>query len=84
MDQTVLEMGPPAKQAKLEDGTVVAEWLIQRGSTDTYYPPAYYGYRRRYYGPAYSMPVVTTTPDVYLRLTFNPQGKLTAWKEVTQ
>lgn len=82
-DQAVLDMGPPAKEAKLQDGTVVAEWMTQRGYTDAYYPPPYYyPYRYRYYGPAYATPMVTTYPDVFLRLTFNPEKKLAAWKTV--
>ena len=49
-DQAVLDMGPPAKEDKLQDGTVVAEWMTQRGHTDTYYtPPYYYPYRRSRY-----------------------------------
>lgn len=82
-DQAVLEFGPPAKQAKLTDGTVVAEWQTQRGRTHTYYEPVYgHGYRHRYYGPAYPMPVTTSTPDCFLRLTFDPAGQLTAWKKI--
>ena len=30
-DQAVTELGPPDKQAKLTDGTVVAEWMTRRG-----------------------------------------------------
>ena len=84
-DQAVLDMGPPAKEAKLQDGTVVAEWMTQRGHTDTYYAaPYYYPYRRqRYYGPVYATPSSVSYPDVFIRLTFDPQGKLTAWKQVT-
>ena len=29
-------MGPPDKQAKLADGTLVAEWLVNRGYTYAY------------------------------------------------
>lgn len=39
-DQAVLDFGPPTKQAKLTDGTLVAEWQTQRGYAQTYYPPA--------------------------------------------
>lgn len=87
-DQAVLDMGPPSKQAALQDGTVVAEWMTQRGYTETYYTPYYgpywgYGYRHRYYyGPMFAMPIETSTPDVFIRLTFGPDGKLTAWKKV--
>ena len=85
-DQAILDMGPPAKDAKLKDGTVVAEWMTQRGHTDTYYTPPYYPYppyrRSRYYGPVYATPSDVTYPDVFIRLTFDPEGKLTAWKKV--
>jgi len=81
-DQAVLDMGPPAKQAKLEDGTVVADWLTRRGYVEPYPAPYYYGYRYRPYGPAYVAPVMTSTPNVYLRLTFSPDSKLADWKRV--
>ena len=84
-DQAVLDMGPPAKQAKLTDGTVVAEWMTQRGHVDaSYYAPYYYPYRyRSYYGPVFASPVVATYPDVFIRLTFGPDNKLAAWKKVS-
>ncbi len=79
-DQAVVELGPPTKQAKLTDGTLVAEWQTQRGYTQTEYIPSP-GYRHRYYG-GYGTPVTTSSPDVFLRLTFGPDGKLSAWKEI--
>ena len=33
-DQAILELGPPEKSATLTDGSVVADWLTQRGSDD--------------------------------------------------
>lgn len=73
-DQAVLDYGPPDKSAKLTDGTQVCEWLTQRG-----YPrggiistmPAHWLHY-------YELP----TPDSFLRLTFDPAGKLTAWKKI--
>src|SRR5512137_1357360 len=79
-DQAVTELGPPSKQAKLTDGTLVAEWQTQRGYTQTYYTPA--GYRGRYYGGYGAAPVTTWTPDAFLRLTFDPAGKLVTWKKI--
>jgi hypothetical protein len=79
-DQAVLDFGPPTKQAKLTDGTLVAEWQTQRGYAQTYYPPAP-GYRHRYYS-YYNAPVTTYSPDAYLRLTFGPDGVLQAWKKI--
>ncbi|MEY4385276.1 MAG: hypothetical protein RLY20_559 [Verrucomicrobiota bacterium] len=79
-DQAVVDYGPPARQARLTDGTVVAEWQLQRGYTTTEQVP-YVGYRHRYYG-YYTTPVASSTPDIFLRLTFDPAGKLAAWKKV--
>jgi hypothetical protein len=80
-DQAVLELGPPDKHAKLTDGTVVAEWLLRRGSNtgSAIYAvaplgPAYYP---GYYAPG---PVIVTgpapQPDRWLRLIFAPDGRL--------
>ena len=77
-DNAVIELGPPDKQAKLDDGTLVAEWLTNRGSTFAY--PAY-GFGNPYW---YATPPATTyvdTPDYYLRLIFAPDGKLKSWKK---
>lgn len=77
-DQAVLELGPPDKQAKLADGTVVAEWLTRRGvnylyATPTYQPYYYGSFQQTLYTDAY-------TPDYFLRLTFDATGQLQAWK----
>jgi hypothetical protein len=80
-DQALTELGPPDKSAKLTDGSVVADWLTQHsqvflapGAT-TFYP----------YGPGGigmvgSQATAINTPDYYLRLTFDPAGKLKTWK----
>ena len=76
-DQAVLELGPPDKSARLTDGTTVAEWLIRRGYSAGHYPilsgPVYYPYILNGYdaGPS---------PDRFLRLVFDPHGKLAIWK----
>lgn len=73
-DQAVIEMGPPDKGAKLGDGTVVAEWLTYRGNRGGYgfYHSPYY------FSPMYDPP----TPDRFLRLTFDPEGRLREWRRV--
>jgi hypothetical protein len=82
-DQAVLDLGVPTKQATLHDGTVVAEWMVQRGFVDAVYAP-YYGYgRRHHFGPMLASPIVTSTPDIFVRLTFGPDGILKAAKKVT-
>ena len=75
-EQAVLDMGPPDKHAKLADGTIVAEWLTDRGSTYAYGAPGPYG-------PFYAGAVSTySTPSRFTRLTFGPDGQLIAWKRV--
>ncbi len=72
-DQAVLDLGPADKYAKLADGTIVAEWLMYRGTT--------YAYGAPFYGPGFAGYLNTyTTPSRFLRLTFAPNGELTAWK----
>lgn len=81
-DQTVTEIGPPDKQARLTDGTVVAEWVTQRGRTHAFVSGGYnYGwpYGSGAFGPGYMDTV--TTPEFFLRLTFGPDGKLAAWQK---
>ncbi len=75
-DQAVLEMGPPDNQAKLTDGSIVAEWLQYRGTTYVYGSPAF---PWPYYA---GTTIAQTTPSSYLRLTFGPDGQLKAWKKV--
>ena len=86
LDQAIAEMGPPDKSAKLTDGTTVAEWLDYRSAGSSHvHAVGAYPYRRRgyYYSPSY---VVSSEPgyEHFLRLTFDPEGRLTAWKNVTK
>jgi hypothetical protein len=81
-DQAVIESGPPDKQAKLADGTLVAEWLTHRGYAQSYPAVPYYGYRPwESYGPVFPAYINSYSPDCFLRLTFDPQGRLKAWKK---
>jgi hypothetical protein len=80
-DQAVLELGPPDKQAKLDDGTIVADWMTQQGYTRAYpgYPYGTYPYwYRPYY---YSYPYYLQYPSYFIRLMFGADGKLKAWKK---
>lgn len=77
-DQAVLEFGPPDKTARLTDGTGVHEWLTMRGHSGRavamstgYYPSA-------------SVWMEPSSPDVYLRLTFGPDGRLREWRKVVK
>lgn len=73
-DQAVLELGPPVKSTALDDGSRMAEWLVQRGRRNATY---------------FSLPdgrVIRTEgvrdPDQVLRLTFGSDGKLKEWKRI--
>ena len=84
LDQAILELGPPDKQATLADGTVVAEWMTQRGGARGY--PAFAGYPYGYWygGPYYPSYYLATYPDYFLRLIFGPDGKLALWKNFSR
>ncbi len=73
-EQAILEFGPPDKNAKLSDGTVVAEWLTRRGYTQAYASPSY-GFYPGYYG-SFGYVDTFTYPDAFLRLVFDPEGRL--------
>lgn len=80
MDQAILELGPPDKEAKLTDGTTVMEWLTARGYSSGSFEPI--GGSRFYRGPWVFHYVNPPTPDHYLRLVFTPEGKLRSWNKV--
>jgi hypothetical protein len=77
-DQAVVELGPPDKQAKLSDGSLVADWLTRRGR-NAIDGAGYYGAPGwPYYAPVYVGP---GAPEFFLRLNFAADGRLTAWKK---
>ena len=73
-DEAVLEMGPPDKAAQLTDGTRVVEWMTHRGRD---MGGSFYSMR----GPWIQRIPDAPAPDQFLRLTFDPAGKLRAWKK---
>ncbi len=84
-DQAITELGPPEREAKLSDGTIVADWLTRRGYRYSYPIGAYpWHCPPWYYGPFYPTYVDSYMPDYYLRLTFGPDGKLKAWKKLAR
>jgi hypothetical protein len=84
-DQAVTELGPPDKSAKLTDGTTVADWMTQRGHSGGSAGFAYgYPYGYYYPGPFYHHYDETYSPDYFIRLTFNPDGKLHSWKRLAR
>jgi hypothetical protein len=86
-DEAVLELGPPERESKLTDGTVVSEWLVSRLRSPDYYWGApgwagggWWGGWGGWGGYVQS----GQTYETYLRLTFAPDGKLRAWKKMTR
>jgi hypothetical protein len=73
-DDAVKEMGPPDKTATLTDGTQVCEWLTYRGEAGGAIVTS------NHIGLfANTLP---GSPDAFLRLTFNPEKKLTEVKRI--
>ena len=83
-DQAIAEFGPPDKQAKLTDGSLVAEWLTRRGYHQVY-AGGFYG-AGGFHGSAFCpgpyppQYLDSYSPDYFLRLTFGPDGRLKSWK----
>lgn len=73
-DQAVIELGPPDKAATLTDGSTVNEWLTYRGQS--------HGYLQGSRGSMLQSYSETPAPDMFLRLTFDKEGKLKDWKRV--
>ena len=72
-DQAVLEFGPPDKQATLQDGTRVAEWLTSRSRAR----PG----MATYLGGGVVHVSNDDGPDYFLRLTFAPSGQLQTFRK---
>jgi hypothetical protein len=75
-DDAVIEMGPPDKEARLTDGTIVAQWLTRRGYSYRTYHLLYGGWIHTNENPP--------GPDQYLTLTFGVDGVLKEWKTVVK
>ena len=79
-DQAVLELGPPDRETRLENGTRVGEWLVRRN------PTVSFGVGTGFSGGATSVGVgqsVSSAPSGrYLRLQFDGEGTLEEWGTV--
>jgi hypothetical protein len=82
-NQAVLELGPPDKVAKLDNGVIVANWVTHQGYayTTTTGAGVYGAYPGGFIAPTYSQGY---SPTYYLRLTFGADGQLTEWKKYFQ
>lgn len=84
-NQAVKDFGPPDKYTRLTDGTMVAEWMTDRGETVVTPEGPYFGGPRPFYGPAFIPGYsVTRFPATFIRLTFDAGGTLTAEKEFSR
>lgn len=76
-DHAIVELGPPDKEATTSEGVTVAQWMVARSRTFLRNPAF------NYWSPTGgSMGDVSTTPDIFLQLTFGKDRRLTAWKKV--
>jgi hypothetical protein len=80
-DQAVLDLGPPDRSSKLEDGTMVADWFhVGSGGGVSVGVGAGVSTLGVYGGPTFSSGESTRV----LRLTFGPEGKLAGFKTFSQ
>lgn len=78
-DQAVTELGPPDKQAKLSDGSTVAEWITGRSGRGAFSVGT--GVYGRSTAVGVSQTVGTGGAHRVLRLVFDKDGKLTSWSK---
>jgi hypothetical protein len=77
-DQAVLEMGPPDKASTLTSGAHVAEWFVRRSGGMSFGLGT--GFSTRGVGVGVGQTVGPSSRGAFLRLTFDPEGQLTAWQ----
>lgn len=83
-DQAVIELGPPDKQAKLDDGKTVAEWITRRSSgSGLSLGTGFFsgGGGGSGVGVGVGHSIGTGPGDKVLKLTFGSDNKLSAWSK---
>ena len=79
-DNAVQEFGPPTNSVRLHDGSTVSEWFLKHGSQMSF------GFGTSMYRGGGGLGVgqsISPPPTAhFIRLTFDPQGKLQRWEEV--
>jgi hypothetical protein len=78
-DQAVSELGPPDKQAKLSDGSTVAEWITGRSGGSAFSVGT--GVYGRSTGVGVSQTVGSGGAQRVLRLVFDKDGRLQSWSK---
>lgn len=76
-DQAIIELGPPDKEATTSEGVTVCQWMVSKSRTFLRNPGFYY------WSPmGGTIGDVSSSPDVFLQLTFAKDRRLSAWKKV--
>ena len=76
--QSVTELGPPARQVRLSDGKIVCKWFTQP-PVGPRFNSGISNYGNTGFGAGQT--IGTTHTDHVLQLTFDTNGKLTAWSK---
>jgi hypothetical protein len=77
-NQAISEFGLPNRQTKLSDGKVVSKWFVQPPVAPRFNSGmTYYGNN----GHGAGQTIGTSRNDQMLQLTFDTDGKLTAWSK---
>ena len=77
-DQAVNDLGPPDRQARLSDGKAVYKWFVQPPVTPRFNSGmSYYGNN----GFGANQTIGAGFNSQMLQLTFDTDGKLTAWSK---
>jgi hypothetical protein len=82
-DQAVIDLGPPDKQAKLDNGQTVAEWITHHsgGSGLSIGTGFFSGGGGGGVGVGVGQSIGTGSSDKTLKLTFGSDHKLVAWSK---
>ena len=88
-NQAVMDYGPPMTMTRLKDGSTIADWMTKRSTVVVQPAPYFYGpgpyYRGGYYG--YGPATTGSTsyfPAQFLRLEFDANNRLKAWKKYSK
>lgn len=88
LDQAIVEFGPPDKQAKLQDGTNVAEWLTRRGYRYSHPVGGWYGPYSAcapwYYGPWYPTYIDSYSARLLLAADVRPGRQTQGLEEIRE
>jgi hypothetical protein len=81
-DQAVTELGPPDKQAKLDDGKTVAEWITHHSGGGLSIGTGFFsGGGGSGMGVGVGQSIGSSSSDKTLKLTFGTNNVLTAWSK---